>query len=73
MTIKTIKNQIKINLGKEIKIKLNGSRNKTEYYNAILKDVYENIFTVQIKNNYSELKSFSYSDVLTNTLEISFK
>ena len=72
MTIKTIKNQIKTNLGKEIKIKLNGSRNKIEYYNAVLKDVYENVFTVQIKNDYNELKSFSYSDVLTNTLEISF-
>ena len=73
MTIQKIKDSIKSHVGEEIKLKFNGTRNKTEYYDAILKDVYQSIFTVQIKNDYNELKSFSYSDVLTNTLEISYK
>lgn len=72
MTIEKIKNKIKDHIGEEIELKFNGSRNRTEYYNAILKDVYNSVFTVQIKNEYNELKSFSYSDVLTNTLEINF-
>lgn len=73
MTIEKIKDQIKSHIGEEIELKFNGSRNKTEYYNAILKDVYQKIFTVQLKNEFNEVKSFSYSDVLTNTLEINFR
>lgn len=73
MTIEKIKNKISEHIGEEIELKFNGSRNKIEYYNAVLKDVYKKVFTVQIKNEYNEVKSFSYSDVLTNTLEISFR
>lgn len=73
MMIEKIKNKMKDHIGEEIKLKFNGSRNKTEYYNAILKDVYNSVFTVQIKNDYNEVKSFSYKDILTNTLEISFR
>ena len=73
MTIEKIKNNMKDHIGEEIKLKFNGSRNKIEYYNAILKDVYNSVFTVQIKNDYNEVKSFSYKDILTNTLEISFR
>lgn len=73
MTIEKIKNKISEHIGEEIELKFNGSRNKVEYYNAVLKDVYKKVFTVQIKNEYNEVKSFSYSDVLTNTLEISFR
>ena len=73
MTIEKIKNKISEHIGEEIELKFNGSRNKVEYYNAVLKDVYKKVFTVEIKNEYNEVKSFSYSDVLTNTLEISFR
>ena len=73
MTIEKIKNNMKDHIGEEIKLKFNGSRNKIEYYNAILKDFYNSVFTVQIKNDYNEVKSFSYKDILTNTLEISFR
>lgn len=73
MTIEKIKNKISEHIGEEIELKFNGSRNKIEYYNAVLKDAYQKVFTVQIKNEYNEVKSFSYSDVLTNTLEINFR
>lgn len=73
MTIEKIKNKIKDHIGEEIELKFNGSRNRTEHYSAVLKDVYNSVFTVQIKNEYNEVKSFSYSDVLTNTLEINFR
>lgn len=73
MTIQKIREGIKEHIGEEIKLKFNGSRNKVEYYDAVLKDVYKSVFIVQLKNEYNEVKSFSYSDVLTNTLEINFK
>lgn len=70
MTIKKIKDNIKKNLGNDVKIVYNGSRNKKEIYNGVLKEVYNYIFIVKLDTD--EIKSFSYSDVLTNTVEIFF-
>lgn len=68
--ITKIKNNINSNLGSSVKIIYNGSRNKKEEYDGIIKEVYNNIFIVKLENE--EIKSFSYSDVLTNTVEIFF-
>ena len=70
MTIKKIKENIGNNLGNEVKIIYNGSRNKKEEYSGIIKEVYNYIFIVKLDTD--EVKSFSYSDVLTNTVEIFF-
>lgn len=68
--INKIKNNIKNNLGKNVKVFYNGSRNKKEEYIGIVKEVYNNIFIVKLDTD--EIKSFSYFDVLTNTVEIFF-
>jgi len=68
--ITKIKNNINSNLGSSVKIIYNGSRNKKEEYDGIIKEVYNNIFIVKLENE--EIKSFSYSDVLTKTVEIFF-
>ena len=68
--INKIKENVKNNLGKEVKILYNGSRNKKEEYFGTIKEVYNNIFIVKL--NTDEIKSFSYFDVLTNTVEIFF-
>ena len=70
MTIKKIKENIENNLGSDVKIVYNGSRNKKEEYNGVIKEVYNYIFIVKLDTD--EIKSFSYSDVLTNTVEIFF-
>lgn len=70
MTIKKIKDDISNNLGKKIKIIYNGSRNRKEEYKGILTEVYNYIFIVRLDTD--EVKSFSYSDVLTSTIEIFF-
>lgn len=71
MTIEMIKEQVSTNLGKKINIKYNGARNKTLYYEAVIKEIYNFIFTVELLEN-EEKKSFSYSDVLTKTIEIDY-
>lgn len=70
MTIKKIKENIEKNLGNDVRIVYNGSRNKKEIYNGVIKEIYNYIFIVKLDTD--EVKSFSYSDVLTNTVEIFF-
>ena len=70
MTIDIIKRRIDKKLGDNVKIIYNGSRNKKEEYSGIITETYNYIFIVKIDDN--EKKSFSYTDVLTNTIEIIF-
>lgn len=68
--INKIKNNIKNNMDSNVRIVYNGSRNKKEEYNGVIKEVYSNVFIVKLDTD--EIKCFSYSDVLTNTIEIFF-
>jgi len=62
LNIDKIKNQI-INLkSNKLKIKVNIGRNKYEYYEGHIKDIYQNLFTIETNKG---LKSFTYSDVIT--------
>ena len=70
MTIEKIKNKIDDNINKKVVIKYNGSRNKKEEYSGIISETYNYIFI--IKTDSDEVKSFSYRDVLTNTIELFF-
>ena len=56
--------------GDNVKIIYNGSRNKKEEYKGKISEAYNYIFMV--KTNNDENKSFSYSDILTKTVEIYF-
>ena len=56
-------------VGEEVVIKYNLVRNKYEKYNVVIKELYENIFIVESDNIK---KSFSYKDVLTNTIKIDY-
>jgi len=70
MTIEKIKNNIYSRLGNNVKVVYNGSRNKKEEYSGVISETYNYIFIIKTKT--SEVKSFSYRDVLTNTIEIFF-
>ncbi len=68
MNINKIKNQI-VNLkNKKLKIKVNIGRNKYEYYEGKIKDIYKNLFTIETNKG---LKSYTYSDVITKAIIIS--
>ncbi len=70
MTLKNIKQLVLKNIDKEVKVIYNGSRNRREEYFGTIKEVYNYIFIVKLDTD--EVKSFSYSDVLTNTVQIFF-
>lgn len=70
MNIKIIKNEIEKNVGKKVIGKINMGRNKFENFEGIINASYPFLFTIESEN---EIKSFSYSDVLTKTIELKVK
>lgn len=70
MNTETIKKKLNDYIGKEATIKYSLGRNKYETYNVIIKELYDKVFVVEEKRNRL---SFSYSDVITKTIKISFK
>lgn len=72
MTIDEVKNQLYNHIGDSVTIKYNLGRNKTEKYKVKIKELYNYVFLVELHNNSKEIKSFSYSDIITKTIKIDF-
>jgi len=70
MTENKIKEELNNHLGDMMVIKYNLGRNKYEKYNAVLKELYNHVFLVQLENE--NIKSFSYSDIITKTIKIDY-
>jgi len=70
MNIELIKNEIESKVGSNVRIKVNGLRNKTHIYVGRITATYPYIFTVLVEN---ENKSFSYADVITGEVEINYQ
>lgn len=68
--INKIKEDIKSQKGKILKFRFNGTRNQIEEFEGIIVGAYNYIFTIKTVNEKEEIKSFTYSDVLIDNLEI---
>lgn len=68
--INKIKEDIENKKGKLLKFRFNGARNQIEEFEGTIVNVYNYIFTIRTKDAKEELKSFTYSDVLIDNLEI---
>jgi uncharacterized protein Veg len=69
-SLQKIKNDINGYIGQRVCVKANVGRNKCEYKEGIIDSTYSNIFSL-IDVNTSNNLSYSYTDLLTNNLEIS--
>jgi len=68
-----IRKKLESHLGEKIKLRANRGRRKTYEKEGVLESLYPSIFIVRVdENNYKQRLSFSYSDVLTETVELSF-
>lgn len=67
-----VKEKLHSHIGKEVVIKYNLGRNKYEKYNVTIKELYRNIFLVEVNDQNKEIKSFTYSDIITKTIKIDF-
>lgn len=72
MTVTQIKNDLLEHLGEEVYIKYHLGRNRIEEYEGIIKSLYNHIFLVEVGGN-NEIKSFSYTDVITKTIRIFYE
>ena len=74
ISIEDIKNEITLNIGKNIKIQENNRLGKKirEFVGEII-SAYDSLFIVRVKIRENNLnKSFSYVDFLTNEMTYSF-
>ena len=66
--ISKIKDNLESKKGKNLHFKFNGTRNQIEEFNGSIEDMYNFIFTIKTDDN--KIKSFTYSDILIENLEI---
>ena len=69
-TIYEARDFIKSNNGKKIIVKVIGIRNKSEIFEGIISECYNNVFILMTKIGK---KSFSYSDVLVGNIVVKVK
>jgi uncharacterized protein Veg len=70
MTIEKIREELSQHVGDKVVIKYNLGRNKYEKYEVTIKELYTNVFLVELNTNI--IKSFSYSDIITKTIKIDY-
>ncbi|MGM8213058.1 biofilm formation stimulator Veg [Virgibacillus sp. W0430] len=73
-TITEIKRGLEGQIGQRLKLTANGGRRKTVIRSGVLSETYPSVFVVELDQdeNAFERVSYSYADVLTEAVEISF-
>ncbi|HHU90299.1 MAG TPA: Veg protein [Clostridiaceae bacterium] len=71
-SLSQIRKELESCVGKRIQLKANKGRKKTYVKEGIVEKAYPSIFTVSFQNEYnsSRTASYSYTDVLTRTIEV---
>ena len=57
-------------IGQKVTLKANGGRRKIFVNNGILESVYPSIFVVRLDNDTQRTVTYSFSDILTKTVQI---
>ncbi len=73
-TLADIKTALDSNLGKRLLLKANGGRRKTVERFGTLAETYPAVFVIELDQdeNAFERVSYSYADVLTETVQLTF-
>ncbi|NBI06242.1 Veg family protein [Senegalia massiliensis] len=71
-TLDQIKENVAVHIGEKVRLKANKGRKKTTIREGILENAYPSIFVVKIEGGYNSVRrvSYSYSDILTETVEV---
>jgi uncharacterized protein Veg len=67
-----IKRDIENHVGEKVVLKANGGRRKVYVNNGIIEKTYPSIFVIRLDNDTQRTVTYSYSDVLTKTVQIVF-
>ena len=68
----TIKRDIEKHVGERVTLKANGGRRKVLVNNGVIEKTYPSIFVIRLDNDIQRTVTYSYSDVLTKTVQIVF-
>ena len=68
--INKIRDDVISKKGKTLHFRHNGTRNQIEEFKGIITETYNYVFTIKTIDEKEEIKSFTYSDVLIDNLEI---
>jgi uncharacterized protein Veg len=68
----TIKKDIENHVGERVTLKANGGRRKVLVNNGVIEKTYPSIFVIRLDNDTQRTVTYSYSDVLTKTVQIVF-
>lgn len=73
-TLTDIKRSLDSNLGKRLMLRANGGRRKTIERFGVLAETYPAVFVIELdqEENAFERVSYSYADVLTETVQLVF-
>lgn len=73
-TIMEIKQGLEEQIGKRLRLTANGGRRRTIIRSGVLSETYPSVFVVELDKdeNAFERVSYSYADVLTETVELKF-
>lgn len=71
--IRKVKLSVDKNIGNRVKIRANRGRHKIDVTEGVISETYPSIFLVEVINALDDTKqkiSFSYTDVLTNDVQM---
>ncbi|AGK95424.1 Veg family protein [Clostridium pasteurianum] len=68
----SIKRNIEDHLGEKVVLKANSGRKRVVVNNGIIEKTYPSIFVVRLESDTQRKVSYSYSDVLTKTVQLVF-
>lgn len=71
-TIASIKRNIENHIGEKVTLKANGGRKKILVNNGVIESAHPSIFVVRLDNDATRMVTYSYSDVLTKTVQLYF-
>lgn len=71
-TLLEIKRSLEAHVGSKITLRANGGRRKTVERTGVLEETYPSVFIVKLDEEQQSFKrvSYSYADILTETVEI---
>ena len=68
----SIKKDIESHLGEKVTLRANSGRRKISVSNGIIEKTYPSIFVIRLESDTQRKVTYSYSDVLTKTVQIVF-
>lgn len=69
-TLASIKKDIESHVGHRVTLKANGGRKRIFIDRGTIEKTYQSIFLIRLENDTQRIVTYSYSDVLTNTVQI---